>query len=844
MLTRALLHSKLLGRQIARQRLRFALTTGGIAIGVASVLSILAINRSTYAAFRSAVESVAGAATIEIANGAAGVPDGIIGDIEAIEGVEAAAGVVQEFVRIPSLDNRQIAVFGVDLIQQSPIWEQDFSREGFDLERELDVITEATAIVMSDKLAREGGYAYGDELVVTGPGGRKTLKVRGTFTNQRFANIFQGDVVVMDILPAQISFAKEGRFDWISVKTSGAASDDTVREKIARYLAGRGEVTSPAMRGRRVESMLFVNRWLLTCSSLFAMTVGLFLISHSMYTSVRQRSGQLATLRCLGATRSDLALAIAGEAGVAGLLGVILGTIAGILTCHFAVGPFGAFVSATYAQVRTADVVVAPLDILVAAGIACTAIVGGGILPLLTAITTDPIRGVERYASGRVTRSWITMVVGSVLVVLGIALPSLRVTRTWFVAQTALAVGSAVLLLVGTAFLAPVLVRMASAILEPLLRRSWGGVGTWLWEQVARGGERTALTIASLTGGFAFAVFMAVVLVSYKTAVVEYLETSFPADLIVSVGPGLSLLSGPTASIAAGEEIARIPGVIEMLPARFVEVSFGDAPIIVQGLGDGLFEKRYGDSAPEIERGEVVISDTLMERHGLDVGDRFSLPTPTGPIELIVAKVEPDYLLDLGSVKIPWSVFSERWNESRANWFMLTLASSASASDVKAAIDRDVGGRYDLTVLSRKDTRAAIDLLISATFALMFLCELLAVAVAVMAVMNGIAASMLDRARQLRLLRTLGLTPKASRRLMATEGATLGLLGGVFGVSVGSIAVYRFLTASIRHVAGFHIDVVWPIGTVLTLLVFGAFVGMVTGYFASRRADTGALGSA
>ncbi len=834
MRTRLSLYGLLCGAHFRRHRLRLSLTTMGITIGVASVVAILTINRSTYSSFQSTVALLAGKAQIEITNGAAGVPQELLAELEVIPGVAALAGVVQEFVRVPALNGRQVCLLGVDLLQQSAIWEGEFEKEGFDLRRTTDVVREAGAVLLSGTLLREAKLNSGDTITVTSPRGRRDLTIRGSFENQRFGRIFQGSVGIMDLLPAQITFGKEGRFDWIDIALAPGADEARVRELVEARVRGRGEVVSPATRGKRVEAMLFTNRWLLSYSSLFAMAVGLFLIADSMYTSTQQRAGELATLRCLGASRQDLRVLVLAEALLVAILGSVAGLLLGTALCRLALGSFGTFVSATYVQVQPGEVVVRSGDVIGALAIAFLATLGGALLPMRVAAGTSPLLSLDRYAAPRVLHQTSAIVAGVVLVAAGVALPSLRLPRTWFATQTGLALAAILLELIGTAFLVPLLLRASGIVLRPVHRRLWGPVGQWLWEQMARPNRRTSLTITSLAAGFSFALLMAVLLASYRSAVVNWVETSFPADLIVNVGPGLSLVAGPVADVAVGNEIARIAHVTSVKPLRFMDATFRGQPMIVQGVADALLRQQRGGHVLDAAQGEVAISDTLSERFSLALGDRFELDTPTGAIALLVKVVEPDYLLDVGSVKIPWSIFSVRWNEQRANLFLVDLDDPGSAADVKARIDATVGATYDLTVLSRKDTRAAIDLLISSTFALMFACELLAILVAVLAVMNAVSANLLDRAKDLRVLRTLGLTPKALRRLTLTEGGTLGFLGATFGIAVGAVAAHRLLRASVLTVAGFHIDVIWPYGAAAAMVALGTASGALAAYLGTR----------
>jgi putative ABC transport system permease protein len=834
MLSNLLLQLKLLAAHFRRHRARLLLTLLAIVIGVASVSGILVLNRSAYASFESAVASVAGRAQFEVANGAVGVPVTLLPRIRATPGVYAAAGVVQEFVRVPKLEGRRVALFGVDLAGDSRIWKGLFDLDTFEIEDELELTKDPRAVLLSDKLVREGGYATAATIEVTSPLGKTELTVRGSFRDQRFARVFQGDVALMDTLRAQALFGKQDRFDWIQVEIEPDAELEMVEKALQEAVSGYAQVASPRTRGKRVESMLRSNRWMLTLSSLFAAAVGLFLVAQSMYTSTEQRGTAYATLRCLGATRGQLATHVLLEAAILAVVGSLLGIAAGLAFCKLALGPFGAFLSTTYVQVKPAELVISVNDLIASLAVGIGATLGGSLIPAVAVTSIPPIDALRRSLPK--SRPLIPRVslLGFVLFTLGMALPSMRLPREWFAAQTAQAFAVLVLVLIGAALVTPIALRLTGVLVRPLLIQAFGGVGSWLWNRMAAGGRRTILTIAALAAGFSFATLNGLFIASYRTAVVDYLESSFPADVIVNVGPPMSMLGGPVASLDVMREVEQLPHVLAVSPIRFVEATFAGNSIIVQGIGDHVLRPRFDRQHVNFERGEVVISDTLMERYGLEVGKRFTLDTPTGPIELTVKTVEADYFLDLGSVKLPWSVFNERWREDKANVFLVELDASGDPAELKALIDSRLGDRYDLTVLTRNDTRVAINALIDSTFALMFLCEGLAILVAVIAVTNGVAGALLDRVEQLHILRAVGLTPRGLRTLVLLEGAVVGLVGGAIGVLAGSAGAYRICTASWRTVAGFHMTLVWPVMTLGAGLVAAVLSGILAGYLALR----------
>jgi putative ABC transport system permease protein len=121
----------------------------------------------------------------------------------------------------------------------------------------------------------------------------------------------------------------------------------------------------------------------------------------------------------------------------------------------------------------------------------------------------------------------------------------------------------------------------------------------------------------------------------------------------------------------------------------------------------------------------------------------------------------------------------------------------------------------------------------------MFLCEGLAILVAVIAVMNGVASALLDRVDQLYVLRSVGLTPSGLSRMAVIEGGIVGFVGGMVGLLAGSAAAHRVLTVSWRSVSGFHMPIVWPMKTLAMGVVAAVLSGSVAGYLALRGAALG-----
>jgi putative ABC transport system permease protein len=391
------------------------------------------------------------------------------------------------------------------------------------------------------------------------------------------------------------------------------------------------------------------------------------------------------------------------------------------------------------------------------------------------------------------------------------------------------------LVFAGATLMVPAFVALVTPLLQRVLRRTSGLVGAWNWGQVRSRPGHTAVTIGALAAGVAFALGITTLLTSYRRDFVGWIDQTFVADVFVNAGQDVSLLGGPTLSLDLLDEIERLPGVRHAAPWRLLEVEFRGKPIIVQGMGEDAIDRAYPDLRLDHDAGEVVVSETLAERYHLAPGDHLALPAPVAPVDLTIRAVVPDYVVDLGNVKVGWRTFARHFAERSANVILVDAVPGTDVAALARRIERIVDGRWNAVTLTRAELRATVNALIEESFALTRALELLAVLVTICAMVNATSAAIIDRADELVTLRALGMRRRDVARLLMTEGGLLGLLGSLVGLLAGGLLGRTFVTTVARAVAGFRLALHWPLGTMIALVLLSTATAATAALIVGRR---------
>jgi putative ABC transport system permease protein len=417
------------------------------------------------------------------------------------------------------------------------------------------------------------------------------------------------------------------------------------------------------------------------------------------------------------------------------------------------------------------------------------------------------------------------LVIGSALVAVG---AGLMVWSLAFAGGLSALGGGVLAVFVGVALLAPVIGRpIVSAIAAPF-PRLFGTVGRLARENARRNPRRTSATASALMIGLALVSAMAVLGQSTKASIDELISSDLRADYVVSNAIGMPF------STEIADRIAAVPGVSQVVPVRYGTAQIDGSRTFLTATDPVDYAQMVTltvqDGAVGTD-GVVVGADRAVER-GWRVGDPVTLAFPTGTVELPVAAiVQPSELA--GATIVPLDVLRQGGQQPVDSTLYVSRVPGADAATVTAAIDRSIA---DLPTITAKDQaafaaeqRAPIDQILGIVYALLGL----AVVIAVLGIVNTLALSVIERTREVGLLRAVGLSRRQLRTMVRLESVAIAVLGAVLGIGLGlvfGISIQQALSDE-----GVSVLAV-PAGQLAVFLVLSALVGILAAVWPARRA--------
>lgn len=819
---------------LRRHRLRAFLTLLGVVVGVQLVMTIQLVNRATLASFEKTFETLTGSADLHVTNGDVGVAEALIDRIDAEPGVESVSAVVRGTV---ATSYGTLTIFGVDLLADQSLRERQFPRRHVHLGDELRFVNATDSIALATGWAARAGLARDAVFGVTGPAGPSPLVVRGTLDPVGPATLFGGAVGLVDLPTAQRIFAREGRVDEIAVLFAADADRAAVTARLRALVDGQGAVSDPAARLGGIAGLLGGLRTIFAITSVLGITVGAFLVHHAVRSAVLQRRRALAVARALGYRRAVVAATILVEAALFGTVGALLGAALAIVAARLAIDLVTGAVSAIWTRTGGAAVTPDAADVAVAlaVGIGCALVAALG--PAFAAARLDVVEQLRSTSvRQRVPIGTRTVVIGLGACLLACAaFASAALWESLAGDLIAIAVGSTTMT-VGYAALAPFLLRGVAGVARRLAR---GRTITWSLaaEQLARDPVRCRGTLGALMAAFAFVLCVTAFVRSLSGTILDWMDQALAADLYVGATPDLPLPAAPTLPATLEAELGAIPGVADATPTRITLAEL-DGRIVglkstrVRQLRARPFPVARGtpDYLDAYGRGDaVLVSDNLAFRLGVDVGDRITLVSPTGAHTLPIAAVIVDYTIDVGTVTVETDAYRRWWGDTQVSTYLVHVTRGTDPAAVRTAIEDRFAGRRPLSVLTagefKRNTIAAID----AAFVLTYALQLVAACVAGIGVVNFFLAEVVDRRREIGLLRAVALDRRQLGRTFAAEAVLIGLAGGVLAVLWGWPIARIIVTHSARMVSGWQIGFLFP----WTMAVVTPFVVAATAALAA-----------
>ena len=824
-------------RGLAARRLRTALTVIGVALGVALVTGTLLANQASSEAVRKAAAEILGRAELRVrAFDPAGFTPRAVLDMRQISGVLAAAPVAERRLTVSTAPGPDEKVFTLVAYGVDP--EDEIAVRSYDLEagRFLSGESPYDAVVNAAWAARNG-LEVGDDLLLDGRRlGVPALRIVGLLGDLGVGALAQGNVLVIARDTLNTAFLVQAPTTYVDLVVAGGRAPD-VQGALDR------EMTEPFI----VETVDDAERQLARAQSgfagigflfgLVALVVGSFLVANTLAMTVSERIREIGLLRAAGMTRRQVVALFVRQGAAVGIMGGIVGVGAGIGLAALIIG----FLRSTRAVLVT-GLPLNPLALLLAFGMGVAVTLAASALPALAASRISPLDALRpsrqpgRTLWGRLR--WIVLL-ELLVVLLGFLLYPIERGGV-----SAGGVATALAILIGGTVLTAIGLQPLSRIVGRPFEWFFGAEGLLGRANLGRDRARTGLTVGALIIALTAVVTLGAVAESARATADRWVSSILPGGFAIHLGLPAeidSLQEGleQTAGAAAASPIVEFPAIApEGEDQREASVA-GIDPDVFEGAGALIFVHGSRLSAFQAlrEGGAVLVPDSTATRRGLGVGSIIELGLPGRDVHSfrvagIIAYTLPGRSPD-GAMLVSLADARDRFGATQsALWAMVPQAGISDAA-FRSAVEakaRSFAGE----LVTARDLALELERSLDRLIGLFDVLALLTVVIAAIGIVNTLGVGVVERAREIAILRSHGMTTGQVQAMVVAEASIMGAIGGVMAVLTGLAVAWAVLGGTTPRDLGAGLTVPWAL--LISVVLLGIGISALAGIYPARLA--------
>jgi len=834
------------------QKAQLIMAVAGICLGVAAMVSIDLVNRSVLRSFEESINQVTGRAVLQITGADSGFPEEMLDRVQAVPGVEYAVPVIETNANFSGGKERSLMILGIDVLQDHKIRDYSITDDSAEIPDPLLFLAKRDSILFTRTMAAAEGIKLEDDVRVQTVAGIKTFKVRGLLNPEGPARVAGGDIAIMDVYAAQIAFGKEGRIDRIDVTFLAGETFDTMQERIAKALPEGYSIDTPAGRTKQVEVLLGRFRNSMDLIGGMALFVGMYLIYNTVAIAVVQRKKEIGILRAIGASRAQVAGLFLAETLVVSAVASLLGAGLGLVFAKSAVGLVAQSVTDMYVKAAVAEIALSWPTMFGKILIGILASLAAAALPALSGARISPVSaiGASAYAewgvfSGKGIKSaslFCCLAAGALVCLF----------ETTDVASPLKSLGvisvAVVALLLGISFATPMLLARAVALLHGPLASVFGAGGRLAGLNLYKNMARNSVAVAAILCSIALFVSSANTVHSLRRSIFDWFDSIIRADILVSSGHPLATGGSPAIPMP-GEmqaEIEKIPGVKSVEPFRKGYLTYNGKKILLE-VFDVALRMEYcpamiaQGNREDMQRllpgqDNVVVNEGFAARYRLAPGDSLTLPTPQGPRRFGVAAIIVSYTSDSGNIWMDVNTYRRYWHDPLVDTYEVLVQPTADIATVQQAILSRFGTERKLFALSAAAFKVEVRKILDRSFVLTNAVNVIALGIAGFGIIVTLLASVLERTREIGILRAIGMQRGQVAWVVLIESTLIGLMGGGLGAGTGILIGWIELEGAFRLDLGASITYHVHYAALAGALLLAAGLSALAGLYPARRA--------
>lgn len=830
-------------RNLLARKLRLVMSGLSIVLGVGFLSGVLVFSNGLSTTFDGIIYGTAPDGVVrakdfaEFDAGFSGTPKNVvtpevIEDLEALSEVDRADGDIAGFgMNLLASDGTLVGGTGAPTLAFN--YHDGPNMDGGSiLELEEGHWPEATdEIVLDTGAAENGDYEVGDEVQLLAPYG----EIEQTATLVGIADFNSGGTAGATLL----IFSTEGAqriflnghdvFNRISLTAADGVSQEELADAAAKVIpddfeAVTGNKVADESQAEIGEFLNIINIFLLIFAGIAVLVSG-FIILNTFTILVAQRSRELALLRALGAARQQVTRSVLVEALVLSFIASTLGIALGWVLAR----GLAALFRSVGLDIAGNALDLTPFAVLIGYAVGIVITLLASYLPSRRAGRVAPVAAMRSEMPHAPAPLGRRTVVGLTLLAVGAVLATLGVAGA--PGPDAVWVGAGgVIWILTVAVISPIIGKPVLVACRFLFGRLFGATGRLAGENAIRDPRRTGATASALMIGLALVSTIGVLAASFNKSIDDLVDEQFTADYLVQS------VSFMPFSTSVGDAVEDVEGVDVVSRQQWVGAKLDGENEYIAG-NDAAFNDVYDldvvEGTVDLEGAEAFVFDDFARNHDLELGDSLELSFPGGKkLDLeIVGIVESSEVT--APINVPLDQIEEAGLTRQDTSISILLAPGADAERVRddlddAASDVPIVAVYDKQGFS-DSIRGQINQLLYMIYGLLAL----AIVIAVFGIVNTLGLSVIERTREVGLLRAIGMSRQRLRRMITLESVTIAVLGAVLGLVLG-VVIGVILRESLKE------DVTslgLPLGQLLVFLVIAVVVGVLAAVLPSIRAS-------
>jgi putative ABC transport system permease protein len=833
-------------KSLFARKVRLGLTALSIVLGVGFVAGTLVLTDTMNKAFNDLFKQVEVGTDVVVRGVSAFTPDqsgpggggvnqarspipaDLLKTVEQVPGVAAAHGdVTGTIVVVDPVTGKSVGGVG------PPTLAANWSGGGALELRQGSPPTGPDQVVIDAGTAAKHQLRLGQRITIIAHGSPATFTLTGIAGFGSADNLAGATLALFDTPTAQKLLGREGEFDQISVRAVHGVSPGELRTRIAGVLPPRVEaVTATAVadeQAKTLQDALGFFRTALLVFAFIALFVGAFIIFNTFTIIVTQRSRELGLLRALGASRRQVLTSVVLEAIITGFVAAAVGIVAGVgiaLGLKLLLRAFGIDLPSTSLQLEGRTVIVGLLI-----GVVVTLV--ASVVPALRASRVSPIEAMRDTpdAGRRAGLGWRRVVPGVLVTSLGVALLLFGLFGNASSAASLVGLGAA-LTFVGVAIVSPLIARPLAGVIGLPIRRL-GIQGRLGRENAMRNPRRTASTASALMIGLGLVSMVSILSASLTASITDTLQRTLKADYVLTSS---SFAPFSPAVAAKVRQVSGVHTVSEFRQGGF-RVNGNDTELVAvdPATVEDVTELKLSPGAQEaLQEGKVVVYTKTATDDGLKAGDPLAAAfATTGSAPLVVGGTFGENSLVNVNYLVSLDTYAKYFPEQLDAFVMVKAAPGSDLSAMQGSLETAVKPFADVEVQNQAAYRKSQAGLVNQILGLVTALLAMAILIALFGIANTLGLSILERRREIGLLRAVGMGRRQVKRMIRWESVIIAVLGALMGIAIGAFFGWSLQRSLVPQ--GVNV-LVFPVGQLAFYVVFAGLAGVLAAIWPARRA--------